>query len=279
MEFLIQNFKEILKEHKLNGILFTVKGSGNLFENIENIKLRYSAFYPNRTPRDIKARKSHIVIFVTEGVACHDFDGKKIETSKGSFIFIPQGYSYKFYPETDDVCSYITLSFYADIEDAYPVKYSIEGLPDADNFATNYYKSWRTGTLVSKHRCLSMLHTLIAHILWIENTSYSNKTKRKIIEPAVIHLENHIFDHDLRIDTLPALCNISPSYFRKIFSSVYGTNPQNFIEDKRLTYAKSLIENDATDTISEIAEMVGYNDPLYFGKVFKKKYGVSPSRL
>ncbi|MBQ5777968.1 MAG: AraC family transcriptional regulator, partial [Oscillospiraceae bacterium] len=43
-----------------------------------------------------------------------------------------------------------------------------------------------------------------------------------------------------------------------------------------LEYAFSLI-NETTYPISEISRMSGYNDPLYFGKVFKNKYGVSPS--
>ena len=96
---------------------------------------------------------------------------------------------------------------------------------------------------------------------------------------AVEYLENHMFDHNLHIDILPSLCGISPAYFRRIFASVYSTNPQKYIEDKRLSYAKALLENEANDTIGEIARMVGYDDPLYFGKVFKKKYGVSPSQL
>lgn len=250
-----------------------------MFENIENIKLRHAAFYPDRAPREITKRKAHIIIFVTEGVACHDFGNKKIETPKGNFIFIPQDSSYKFSPATDEICSYVTLSFYADLENAFPVKYSIEGLPDADSFAMNYYKSWRINTPISRHKCLSMFHTLIAHILWIENMNYASKSKRKTIEPAVTYLENHMFDHNLRIDTLPSLCSISSAYFRRIFLSVYGMTPSKYIEEKRLSYAKSLLENESTDTIGEIAQMVGYDDPLYFGKVFKKKYGVSPSQL
>lgn len=250
-----------------------------MFESIENIQLRYSAFYPNRSAREIKPREVHKIIFVTSGVALHDFGNKKIETPKGSFIFIPLGTQYNYQPATDEPCSYVTLSFLADFKNAYPAKFSMDGLPDAYNFAINLFNLWREGTLISKHECLSMFHNLVAHILKLEYADYSNIRKKSIIEPAIIYLNAHVFDRSLRIDSLYSLCNISPAYFRRIFHSIYGTNPQKYVEDKRLSYAKSIVEFDDSFTISEISEMVGYNDPLYFGKVFKKKYGLSPSYI
>lgn len=54
-------------------------------------------------------------------------------------------------------------------------------------------------------------------------------------------------------------------------------NPQDYITAKRLFHAKSILDSGDFDSIREIALSVGYSDPLYFSKVFKKRYGVSPS--
>ena len=51
-----------------------------MFENIENIILRHSAYYPNRQPLINTHRKSHIIIFVTNGIACHNFGNKQLKT-------------------------------------------------------------------------------------------------------------------------------------------------------------------------------------------------------
>ena len=111
----------------------------------------------------------------------------------------------------------------------------------------------------------------------IENAGYADKKKFSLIEPAVGYLNEHLYDCTLKTDTLPCLCGISGTYFRKIFVSRFGTTPQNYIMHRRLSHAKSVIDSGDFDTIREVALSVGYTDPLYFGKVYKKFFGTSPS--
>ena len=47
----------------------------------------------------------------------------------------------------------------------------------------------------------------------------------------------------------------------------------------RMYHAKQMIDSGDFNTIKEVAQTVGYNDPLYFSKVFKKIYGLSPSDM
>ena len=54
-------------------------------------------------------------------------------------------------------------------------------------------------------------------------------------------------------------------------------SPAHYILSLRMVNAQSLLEN--TDyNIGEIAAIVGYDNPLYFSRVFKKEYGVSPAQ-
>ena len=55
--------------------------------------------------------------------------------------------------------------------------------------------------------------------------------------------------------------------------------PNQYITEKRLSYAQSLIDDGDFATISEISQSVGYSDPLYFSRLFKKKYGISPLNM
>ena len=52
---------------------------------------------------------------------------------------------------------------------------------------------------------------------------------------------------------------------------------KEFIQGLRLRKAAILLLNSEDKNISEIAYEVGFNDPNYFGKVFKTHYGMSPS--
>ena len=55
-------------------------------------------------------------------------------------------------------------------------------------------------------------------------------------------------------------------------------NPQEYVLSNRLSYAMHVIESGDFDNVYEVAKSVGFSDPLYFSKVFKKFYGFSPTK-
>jgi AraC-like DNA-binding protein len=63
--------------------------------------------------------------------------------------------------------------------------------------------------------------------------------------------------------------------FRKI-KALLGVSPSDFINNIRLQKAADLILAKA-DTLTQICYSVGFNEPSYFAKRFRKKFGVSPS--
>ena len=76
-----------------------------------------------------------------------------------------------------------------------------------------------------------------------------------------------------------ACSNVSETYFRQLFRSIYGASPKQYIQDRRLAHAYTILESDDYANIHAVAAIVGYDDPLYFSRVFKRKYGISPSFL
>lgn len=57
-----------------------------------------------------------------------------------------------------------------------------------------------------------------------------------------------------------------------------GFTPMQYILSIRISSAQSLLETTEYN-IAEIAAIVGYDDPLYFSRLFKKQIGVSPSEF
>ena len=72
---------------------------------------------------------------------------------------------------------------------------------------------------------------------------------------------------------------LSPFYISKIFKSEMGESPIHYLIRVRMEKAKALLESGASLSIGEIAEKVGYEDAYHFSKLFKKTYGVSPSKM
>jgi AraC-like DNA-binding protein len=67
------------------------------------------------------------------------------------------------------------------------------------------------------------------------------------------------------------------TYLSKMFSHYIGQSPMQYLTSLRLERATVLLRNRQHFTIEEIALSVGYRDSFYFSKLFKQKYGLSPS--
>ena len=138
---------------------------------------------------------------------------------------------------------------------------------------------WKIGEQTQKYQCLSLLYSLLAYVSALDSLEYHKKKKFHVIEPAVSYLQRHIYDCDLKMDEIHRLCGVSDAYFRKIFFARFGVSPKKYVISKRLSYAKSIIDSGEFSTVKELALLVGYKDPLYFGKVFKQHYGASPINI
>ena len=248
-----------------------------MFNDVENIKLLFTS-NKERKNHHVNNRKGHVLIFRTSGCGFHDFGDKIIKSPTGSITFVPEGSSYTFQPLGDEPCRSVCVTFLADIRNAKPITLDGNKFLGLQNTALNIYDYFKLHSPYSKYKCQSLLYSVFASLVSQESSNYSNQRKYQIIKPAVDYINNHLSNSHLKTDTLHCLCGISPAYFRRIFKANLRMSPQKYIEEKRLQYALSLI-NEHTYSISKISKMVGYNDPLYFGKVFKMKYGISPSHI
>jgi AraC-like DNA-binding protein len=72
------------------------------------------------------------------------------------------------------------------------------------------------------------------------------------------------------------LCNMSPSRFCRQFKAAFDVTFVEYLSNYRMEQAKRLLSNPAMP-VADVAAAVGFNDPSYFTRVFRKQEGVSPS--
>lgn len=112
----------------------------------------------------------------------------------------------------------------------------------------------------------------------IKGIGKTKKTKADIhLEEAISYIKKNYRNCDLSIELIAEALFITPVYLRKIFQRCLGISVIDFIINERLYKAKEMIEQNRNNIrLSEIALSAGYNDSGYFGRCFKKKFGISP---
>ncbi len=102
-------------------------------------------------------------------------------------------------------------------------------------------------------------------------------TAKLLTEKARQYIADYYQDSDLSVDRVCGYLNVSATYFSAIFKKETGMSFVVYLTRVRMEQAMHLL-NTTKEKSYIIAGMVGYEEPNYFSYVFKKQYGVSPSK-
>lgn len=99
--------------------------------------------------------------------------------------------------------------------------------------------------------------------------------KNSIIRPALEYIEEN-YSESITLKKMASLCNISTSYFSKIFKRETKTTLPHYVNQIRIKRGKELLENSNMPIIN-ISLDLGFSDCGYFIKVFKNLQGLTPN--
>lgn len=102
-----------------------------------------------------------------------------------------------------------------------------------------------------------------------------NKEQEFVLKFAAL-VNRHYQDKDIDVDSLAQQMGCSRSQLQTKLKALTGFSTKEYLNDYRLTVARQLLENGRS--VAEVAFETGFNDPNYFGRAFKKKYGLTPSK-
>jgi two-component system response regulator YesN len=96
-----------------------------------------------------------------------------------------------------------------------------------------------------------------------------------VLQTMKLYIQKHAHE-DLSLERIAATVDRNPFYVSKLFKEHFGMNYIDFLTEHRIETAKQLMQ-ESDKSLKEITFEVGYNDPNYFSRVFKKLVGYSPT--
>lgn len=258
----------------------------NGFENFFSVtKIELVLFVTRKlTAKRMEDRKNHGLVYYEKPYGKLTFGDKIITPQAGQIVYFPQGSSYDVSTEgavETDGCHAINF-----LAPDLPAQEPFVFCPKAPQQIFPYFlraeKAWKEKRPGYEEQCLSCLYAVIASLK--SSSSYAPSGYGKLLFPAVEYIHENYTEKKLYGAELAALCGISETYFRRLFTGTYGVTPVEYANALKIGRAKDLLsergdaktKNREAYTISEIAELCGFSDVYYFSRLFKKLTGYSP---
>lgn len=119
-----------------------------------------------------------------------------------------------------------------------------------------------------------------AYKLFLDVMELTSAKKNARIDSTIDYVKRYIYKHyadaNLSVSSIANHLQLSPSYLSAIFSQYASENIKSLISNYRIKRACELMEDPALK-LTDICDAIGFDDPHYFSKVFKKNVGITPT--
>ena len=226
------------------------------------------------------------LVFVTEGNGKHVVNGKEMNISAGDVFVVSPADFHRYYSEDDSKLRAVRINF----SNAFYFYYlnpncRFEEFPvTAKLSAEDFGKVKKLSALLTEECCAEdsmvkneLCRDLIEQILILvsRNTKQFNSRDDDKLKAALDYIQNNFYN-PIKISDVARAVSYAPNYLSSQFSKKLGVNIRDYLQEMRLYYARELIQF-SNFSVSEICYKSGFKTMTYFSKVFKNKFGQSPT--
>lgn len=233
-----------------------------------------------------KGRRDYQLLYVAAGKAHFWFAGKKKIVTAGHMVLYHPGEAQRYVYYAEDHPEVFWVHFTGnDVKNI--LKY--HGIPlDEPVFYTGTlpdYKLLFRRMIQELQLCQYGYEDYIAALLnniflLISRQRQQERTPGSNVQDEIAEAASYFNEHyntRISVEEYAASLHISTNWFIRSFKQYTGMSPTQYILSLRMVNAQSLLEHTRYN-IGEIAEIVGYDNPLYFSRIFKKELGMSPAQ-
>ena len=210
-------------------------------------------------------------VYCTHGAGTFRFTGGELRYNEGDVVIIPPMTVHSNISEAGMRNIYVHMDSPA-LSVTEPIVVSDDSnrfLLNAFNAAFYHFCSDRP----ERETLLPLYSWLICAYLAAYQTA---RDRPRVVEEIERTITANYANCDWELDAFLRTLPFSYDYLRKLFQKEMGVTPHHYLNDLRLQAAAELLSVQSTSSVADIARMCGFREPLYFSKMFKKKYGVAP---
>lgn len=232
-----------------------------------------------------QGREDFQLLYVAEGTAYFVFNGLKQAVTKGNVILFRPNEPQMYYYHENDIPEVYWVHFTGYGVDGI---LTCHGIPDKGNvfyIGTSSDCRYLYGRIISeiqlqKERYNEMTELLLTQILItvgrkLADGHSAGNTVTDEIERAVLYFQEN-YSKPINIEQYASKCHMSTCWFINNFKKATHMTPTQYIVSLRIANAESLIDG-TNYSIAEISSAVGYDNALYFSRLFRKHVGCSPT--
>lgn len=227
----------------------------------------------------VDRRQCDVLVYIISGTAEYEFeDGSHFEVKAGDVMYLSNQEKYSIYI-TDENYRFVFCDF--EFNECIKRKSAVFTPKNEFSVESLFVKLLNVYNLQSRtyfQDSLAILYGIYAAIVNSENDVYVSKSIKSKIAEAKKYIDNHYADQALSVFALAKSVDMSEVYFRKLFKNETGVSPSRYIVSVRLKKAKTLMRDYPFFSIDECALQTGFSSLQYFSRVFKKEYGIVPSK-
>lgn len=230
--------------------------------------------------------EEHILIFCTAGNGSCQIDGVSWRIGPGNALLIPRGAPHAYWADSDTPWSIHWVHFTGitgDLmlselgRDQRVLQVDTQSALLVEALFQECYRAFAGGFVI--HRMIysaQVLHHLLGKIIY-GNSYYSplqHTSRRRALEPTLTFLHQNSA-RKLTLKEIADHAGVSVSHLSALFKEQTGLSPMDYLIRYRMQRACVLLSVKSA-TVHEVAYEVGYSDPYYFSRLFKKVIGIAP---
>ena len=228
----------------------------------------------------------NILFYCVQGKGYYTLDGHTFTLNPNQYVIVPAtDKPLVYWSDTEDPWSIYWVHFTSDALQAFNRAYHIvpeqgpqyiphneKGIRIWEEMYENLSRGYSPENLMNTNLCL--YHLIATFVFSQQQNQNSSSPEKAIIRETIDYMKNNL-DKTIRIEDFADLNKYSVSHFSKLFRLTTGMSPIEYFIHLKIQKACQLLYTEDS-RVKQIAALLGYDDPYYFSRLFKKYMNTSP---